>query len=586
MSTKISILHPKAMLTVGFYTEYQKKILDEYKYENAFKQITAFYETTDNNTFIRFEDFSFNPSKNPQVTGKLYNLNGLLVHYSTIEGFEQLKNIDDVLKEIEENSTKYNFILFIYGDLKTFLFRYRFILLHNKNVEYKIKKVSNENLNEDLKKLIDEHIEKNKDKVNEHYYYLLNETTIYINDISTNQTSIPILIKNSLYENQKETITEIIINKTQNKYLTLLLENIKLIPIKDKISELKELFEKLEIIKVDLKQMFNSETIAENAVDLNINLMKWRMCPGLNTQIIKEKKYLLIGSGTLGCHVSRCLLGWGARNITFMDNGKVSYSNPVRQSLYNFNDSTTENYKAILAPKKLKEIFPLTNSNGFNINIPLPGRTLIDEKSKEDYIKNLTLLEEQIKSHDIIFLLTDSRESRWYPTLISKAYNKIVITAAIGFDSFLIMRHGNKENNLGCYFCTDIVTPSDTSGSRTLDQQCTISRPGVSMICSGLAIELGMSCINSSLNKGSSDLDYPHQIRGNLIDYNMSCFRFSGNRNCVACSENMIRNYLEKRDEFLVNVMNDPYYIEKISGVQDLIKNMKIEDNINDGDDF
>ena len=586
MSTKISILHPKAMLTVGFYTEYQKKILDEYKYENAFKQITAFYETTDNNTFIRFEDFSFNPSKNPQVTGKLYNLNGLLVHYSTIEGFEQLKNIDDVLKEIEENSTKYNFILFIYGDLKTFLFRYRFILLHNKNVEYKIKKVSNENLNEDLKKLIEEHIEKNKDKVNEHYYYLLNETTIYINDISTNQTSIPILIKNSLYENQKETITEIIINKTQNKYLTLLLENIKLIPIKDKIPELKELFEKLEIIKVDLKQMFNSETIAENAVDLNINLMKWRMCPGLNTQIIKEKKYLLIGSGTLGCHVSRCLLGWGARNITFMDNGKVSYSNPVRQSLYNFNDSTTENYKAILAPKKLKEIFPLTNSNGFNINIPLPGRTLIDEKSKEDYIKNLTLLEEQIKSHDIIFLLTDSRESRWYPTLISKAYNKIVITAAIGFDSFLIMRHGNKENNLGCYFCTDIVTPSDTSGSRTLDQQCTISRPGVSMICSGLAIELGMSCINSSLNKGSSDLDYPHQIRGNLIDYNMNCFRFSGNRNCVACSENMIRNYLEKRDEFLVNVMNDPYYIEKISGVQDLIKNMKIEDNINDGDDF
>ena len=332
--------------------------------------------------------------------------------------------------------------------------------------------------------------------------------------------------------------------------------------------------------------MFNSETIAENAVDLNINLMKWRMCPGLNTQIIKEKKYLLIGSGTLGCHVSRCLLGWGARNITFMDNGKVSYSNPVRQSLYNFNDSTTENYKAILAPKKLKEIFPLTNSNGFNINIPLPGRTLIDEKSKEDYIKNLTLLEEQIKSHDIIFLLTDSRESRWYPTLISKAYNKIVITAAIGFDSFLIMRHGNKENNLGCYFCTDIVTPSDTSGSRTLDQQCTISRPGVSMICSGLAIELGMSCINASLNKGSSDLDYPHQIRGNLIDYNMNCFRFSGNRNCVACSENMIRNYLEKRDEFLVNVMNDPYYIEKISGVQDLIKNMKIEDNINDGDDF
>ena len=34
-----------------------------------------------------------------------------------------------------------------------------------------------------------------------------------------------------------------------------------------------------------------------------------------------------------------------------MDIDKVSYSNPVRQSLYNFNDSTNENHKAILAPK-------------------------------------------------------------------------------------------------------------------------------------------------------------------------------------------------------------------------------------------
>ena len=582
----ITMLHPKPMLTLGFYIEYQKKILDEYKYDNVLKEITAFYETSDNNSFIRFEDFSFDPSKNPQVTGKLYNINGLLVHYSTIDGFQNLSNLDIVLKEIEDNSTKYNFILFIYGDLKTFLFRFRFILLHNKNVEYKLKKFSLEEPNEEIKKLMEEKDEKNKNIVNENFYYLLNEKTILLYDISTNVKSIPTTIKNSLFQNNKDTITEIILNKSQNKYMTLTIEDLKLIPLKEKEAQIKESCEKLEIITVDLKQLFNSEVIAENAVDLNINLMKWRMCPPLDTQIIKEKKYLLIGSGTLGCHVSRCLLGWGARNITFIDNGKVSYSNPVRQSLYNFVDSTNDSYKALLAPKKLKEIFPSTNSNGFNINIPLPGRTLIDEKSKEDYYKNLSILEEQIKTHDIIFLLTDSRESRWYPTLISKAYNKIVITAAIGFDSYLIMRHGDKDNKLGCYFCTDIVTPSDTSGSRTLDQQCTISRPGVSMICSGLAMELCMSCLNKCLNKGNSDEDFPHQIRGNLIDYNINCFRFSANKNCVACSDNMIKEYLEHRDDFLVNVMNDPYYIEKTCGVQELLKNMKIEDNLNEGDDF
>ena len=54
------------------------------------------------------------------------------------------------------------------------------------------------------------------------------------------------------------------------------------------------------------------------------------------------------------------------------------------------------------------------------------------QKIAKQYIKG----EEQIKECDIMFLLTDSRESRWYPTVIAKAYNKLVITAAIGLDSF------------------------------------------------------------------------------------------------------------------------------------------------------
>ena len=30
--------------------------------------------------------------------------------------------------------------------------------------------------------------------------------------------------------------------------------------------------------------------------------------------------------------------GWGVRHITLLDNGRVSYSNPVRQSLFTFKD--------------------------------------------------------------------------------------------------------------------------------------------------------------------------------------------------------------------------------------------------------
>ena len=51
--------------------------------------------------------------------------------------------------------------------------------------------------------------------------------------------------------------------------------------------------------------------------------------------------------------------GWGVRNITFVDNGKISYSNPVRQSLFNFEDSLQGGkHKAQAASEAVKKIFP------------------------------------------------------------------------------------------------------------------------------------------------------------------------------------------------------------------------------------
>lgn len=199
----------------------------------------------------------------------------------------------------------------------------------------------------------------------------------------------------------------------------------------------------------DLKSTFDPLIIAENSVDLNLNLTKWRMSPDLDISIIKSTKFLLIGAGTLGCSVSRNLLGWGARHITFVDNGRVSYSNPMRQSLYNFEDSKDGKPKAEVAARKIKEICPFVNVQGFDYHIPLPGRTLINDEAKDSFLKSVNQLEELIKSHDIVFLLTDSRESRWLPTLLSRVYNKECITTAMGFDSYLVLRHGLDKNNKG-----------------------------------------------------------------------------------------------------------------------------------------
>lgn len=51
--------------------------------------------------------------------------------------------------------------------------------------------------------------------------------------------------------------------------------------------------------------------------------------------------------------------GWGVRHITFVDNAKISYSNPVRQPLYEFEDCLGGGKsKAMAAVERLTKIFP------------------------------------------------------------------------------------------------------------------------------------------------------------------------------------------------------------------------------------
>lgn len=87
--------------------------------------------------------------------------------------------------------------------------------------------------------------------------------------------------------------------------------------------------------------------------------MKWQIVPDLNLDVVRDTKCLLLGAGTLGCGVARNLLSWGVRNITLVDKGHVSYSNPVRQNLFKFEDSVgSGKQKAVTAAVALSQIFP------------------------------------------------------------------------------------------------------------------------------------------------------------------------------------------------------------------------------------
>jgi ubiquitin-like modifier-activating enzyme ATG7 len=90
---------------------------------------------------------------------------------------------------------------------------------------------------------------------------------------------------------------------------------------------------------VNLKANMDSESLAGQSASLNLKLMRWRVIPELDTEMLEKTSCLILGAGTLGCQVARNLMSWGVRKITFVDSGRVSMSNPVRQSLYTFEDS-------------------------------------------------------------------------------------------------------------------------------------------------------------------------------------------------------------------------------------------------------
>lgn len=121
----------------------------------------------------------------------------------------------------------------------------------------------------------------------------------------------------------------------------------------------KKISHKKKVVELDLKSFMDDRSLAREAVDLNIKLMKWRLLPSLDIEKIQSKKCLLFGAGTLGCQLARNLIGWGIKNITFIDYSKVSYSNPVRQTLYDFEDTKAGGKpKAETAAEKLQKIYP------------------------------------------------------------------------------------------------------------------------------------------------------------------------------------------------------------------------------------
>jgi ubiquitin-like modifier-activating enzyme ATG7 len=252
---------------------------------------------------------------------------------------------------------------------------------------------------------------------------------------------------------------------------------------------------------------------------------------------------------------------------------------------------------------------PDVKSEGVVLTIPMPGHSFGGGKDGAAEVnavkKDVERLHELIQQHDAVFLLTDTRESRWLPTVMAIATDTPLINSALGLDSWLVMRHGpsssllsskataSEATKLGCYFCSDVVAPENSTRDRTLDQQCTVTRPGLAPIAASMATELMVAMFHHPLGNcapapdkkdisttynpvddGSSASStalglLPHQIRGTVVTYSMMTPTVPAFPACSACSDLVVDEYKRSGFEFVKCVCcdMDGSYLEGISGL-------------------
>ncbi|KAF5182615.1 ubiquitin-like modifier-activating enzyme atg7 [Thalictrum thalictroides] len=91
------------------------------------------------------------------------------------------------------------------------------------------------------------------------------------------------------------------------------------------------------------------------------------------------------------------LMAWGVWKITLLDKAAV---------------------------KSLNRLFPAVEAEAIVMAIPMPGHP-VSTQEDDGVLEDCRHLQDLIASHDAIILLTDTRESRWLPSLFCANANKL-----------------------------------------------------------------------------------------------------------------------------------------------------------------
>jgi hypothetical protein len=324
---------------------------------------------------------------------------------------------------------------------------------------------------------------------------------------------------------------------------------------------------------------------------LNLQLMTWRFAPGLDLDKLGTRRFLILGCGTLGCNLLRTLVAWGGRRFALVDNGAVGLGTSARQSLMTAADAGRRKVDAVRAHLQAMISDPALLVDAHDFSIPMPGHAHDDMESDMKLTEDVETLSRLVQACDVMFLVTDSRESRWLPAILGRWHHKTVVTVALGFDDFLVNLNrydsagSTNDDDMvgnygGCYFCSDPTSlPGDSLTRRPLDLACTVTRPGLSSMAAGLAVELVMSSlflnannkVDDDLNGGQSEhmnrvtthAGMDMHIRGGFsqVDdgsfFALRTYRPSACPECCACGDRVLRALHLQGPKFLGRCLRD-----------------------------
>ena len=312
MSTLTFEPWPVCSISTLFWKTLASKKLIEFRKGRTYVPIKAFYiqnPTKNAQLFFSTESFQSEVSSVAELGSNFREIRGILLLCDTIEEFKELDRAGEALKVAECNlnmeaiSEINHFIMFAFADVKKFKFYHQ--------ITYPVQLFSSEQI---IWTPLENHLSENDNTWKHPFKIDLNHKSILFSDNSV-VPSVPgwplrqiLVTLSQTFPGEEFSIACLRSNDLNLHFKVKLPQNNLLSGLTGWEKSPSDPSKAAPVRVTDISALIDPIQLAKQAGELNLKLMKWRLVPDLDLDIVSGTSCLLVGSGTLGCNILRVLL--------------------------------------------------------------------------------------------------------------------------------------------------------------------------------------------------------------------------------------------------------------------------------------